>query len=62
MPDLSLMKDKHRRPKERVLKGTLDGPSKTIEVEPVTVPTPAPAPSPEPERRPEREPAKTNQG
>jgi hypothetical protein len=54
------MKDKHRRPKERVLKGTLDGPSKTIEVEPVTLPAPPPAPAPEPERRPEREPAKTS--
>jgi hypothetical protein len=56
------MKEKHSRPKERVLRGTLDGPSKTIEVEPVTVPTPAPAPAPKPERSPERDPAPARQG
>jgi hypothetical protein len=56
------MKDKHRRPKERVLRGTLDGPSKTIEVEPVTLPAPAPTPSTPPERDPEREPTPTRPG
>jgi hypothetical protein len=53
------MKDTQRRPKERVLRGTLDGPSKTIEVEPVTLPsqTPAPTPAAPPQKEPERAPA-----
>lgn len=41
---------------------SLPGPSRTIEVEPVTIPKPAEQPAPEPEREPapepEREPEK----
>jgi hypothetical protein len=36
------------------LKGSLDGPSRTITVEPVETPTPAPPPEIRPEREPER--------
>jgi hypothetical protein len=43
---------------EPPLRATLDGPSRTITVEPVETPAPAPPPTVEPERRPpEREPA-----
>jgi len=57
------MKKPHRASRERVLKGTLDGPSRTIEVEPVKLPAPAPnQPSSPPEREPERTPAPTRQG
>ncbi|MGH9118473.1 MAG: hypothetical protein ACRD0A_11560 [Acidimicrobiales bacterium] len=57
------MKKSPRTSKERVLRGTLDGPSRTIEVEPVTQPTPAPSPpAAPPEREPERTPAKTRRG
>jgi hypothetical protein len=38
------------------LTGSLDGPSRTITVEPVETPTPAPAPVVHPEREPERPP------
>jgi hypothetical protein len=36
------------------LNGSLDGPSRTITVEPVETPAPAPAPAVLPEREPER--------
>ncbi|MGZ4271113.1 MAG: hypothetical protein ACXVFT_20470 [Solirubrobacteraceae bacterium] len=36
------------------LTGSLDGPSRTITVEPVETPTPAPPPEIRPEREPER--------
>ena len=36
------------------LTGSLDGPSRTITVEPVETPTPAPPPEVHPEREPER--------
>jgi hypothetical protein len=36
------------------LTGSLDGPSRTITVEPVETPTPAPPPAIRPEREPER--------
>ena len=36
------------------LTGSLDGPSRTITVEPVETPTPAPPPAVRPEREPER--------
>jgi hypothetical protein len=42
-----------RRPRSRVT-GSLDGPSRTITVEPVETPTPAPPPEIRPEREPER--------
>jgi len=38
----------------RRLRGSLDGPSRTITVEPVEVPTPAPPPEIRPEREPDR--------
>jgi hypothetical protein len=41
------------RPTRR-LRGSLDGPSRTITVEPVEAPMPAPAPEIRPEREPER--------
>ena len=42
-----------RRSRSR-LTGSLDGPSRTITVEPVETPTPAPPPEIRPEREPER--------
>lgn len=42
-----------RRSRSR-LTGSLDGPSRTITVEPVETPTPAPPPEISPEREPER--------
>ena len=42
-----------RRPRS-LLTGSLDGPSRTITVEPVEAPTPAPPPEVRPEREPER--------
>jgi len=42
-----------RRSRPR-LTGSLDGPSRTITVEPVETPTPAPPPEVRPEREPER--------
>jgi hypothetical protein len=56
----------HRQTVPRRLVGSLDGPSKTITVEPIRVPATAPAqpavaPEPAPERRepvPEREPVR----
>jgi hypothetical protein len=44
------------RPARSRLTGSLDGPSRTIIVEPVEAPTPTPAPAPQtrPEREPER--------
>lgn len=42
-----------RRSRSR-LTGSLDGPSRTITVEPVETPTPAPPPEVRPEREPER--------
>ena len=39
-------------------KGSLDGPSRTITVEPVETPTPAPPPEIRPEREPEKRPSK----
>lgn len=36
------------------LTGSLDGPSRTITVEPVETPAPAPLPDTSPERKPER--------
>ena len=41
------------RPARR-LRGSLDGPSRTITVEPVETPTPAPPPEIRPEREPDR--------
>ena len=41
------------RPTRR-LRGSLDGPSRTITVEPVEAPAPAPPPEIRPEREPER--------
>jgi hypothetical protein len=41
------------RPARR-LRGSLDGPSRTITVEPVETPAPAPPPEIHPEREPER--------
>jgi hypothetical protein len=41
------------RPTRR-LRGSLDGPSRTITVEPVETPMPAPPPEIRPEREPER--------
>ena len=41
------------RPARR-LRGSLDGPSRTITVEPVEAPTPAPPPEIHPEREPDR--------
>ncbi len=41
------------RPARR-LRGSLDGPSRTITVEPVEVPAPAPPPAIRPEREPDR--------
>jgi hypothetical protein len=43
------------RPSRR-LRGSLDGPSRTITVEPVEAPTPAPSPEIRPEREPDRPP------
>jgi hypothetical protein len=40
----------------RGLRGSLDGPSRTITVEPVEAPTPAPPPEIRPEREPQRPP------
>ena len=42
------------RPVRSQLTGSLDGPSRTIIVEPVEAPTPAPPPEIRPEREPER--------
>ena len=42
-----------RRSRSR-LTGSLDGPSRTITVEPVETPVPAPPPEVHPERKPER--------
>ena len=42
-----------RRPRFH-LTGSLDGPSRTITVEPVETPVPAPPPEVHPERKPER--------
>ena len=42
------------RPARSRLTGSLDGPSRTITVEPVETPTPAPPPAIRPEREPER--------
>ena len=42
------------RPARSRLTGSLDGPSRTITVEPVETPTPAPPPEIRPEREPER--------
>jgi hypothetical protein len=42
------------RPSRSRLTGSLDGPSRTITVEPVETPTPAPPPEIRPEREPER--------
>jgi hypothetical protein len=42
------------RPARSGLSGSLDGPSRTITVEPVETPTPAPPPEIRPEREPER--------
>jgi|KBSMisStaDraftv2_1062788.scaffolds.fasta_scaffold4651940_1 hypothetical protein len=41
------------RPARR-LRGSLDGPSRTITVEPVETPAPAPAPEIRPQREPDR--------
>ena len=41
------------RPSRR-LRGSLDGPSRTITVEPVETPAPVPAPEIRPEREPDR--------
>jgi hypothetical protein len=43
------------RPARSGLSGSLDGPSRTITVEPVETPTPAPPPEIRPEREPEPE-------
>lgn len=40
------------------LRGELEGPSRTIIVEPIETPVPAPEPAPEPSREPVREPEK----
>jgi hypothetical protein len=40
------------------LTGSLDGPSRTIIVEPVETPTPAPPPEIRPEREPEKKPSR----
>jgi hypothetical protein len=45
-----------REPREQRPRGSLDGPSRTITVEPVETPTPAPPPEVRPE--PSREPAR----
>jgi hypothetical protein len=42
------------RPARSRLTGSLDGPSRTITVEPVETPMPAPPPEIRPEREPER--------
>ena len=39
---------------DRRLRGSLDGPSRTITVEPVETPAPAPPPEIRPEREPDR--------
>ena len=41
-----------------LLTGSLDGPSRTITVEPVEVPVPAPPPEIRPEREPEKKPSR----
>jgi hypothetical protein len=47
------MRSTHSQPRPtRRLRGSLDGPSRTITVEPVEMPTPAPAPEIRPERAP----------
>jgi hypothetical protein len=48
------------RPVRSRLTGSLDGPSRTITVEPVETPMPAPPPQIRPEREPER-PSKPSQ-
>jgi hypothetical protein len=44
------------RPSRPPLTGSLDGPSRTITVEPVEAPVPAPPPEIRPEREPEKQP------
>ena len=48
------MKFPQPTPRRSQLTGSLDGPSRTITVEPVETPTPAPPPEERPEREPER--------
>ena len=47
------MKFPQPTPRRSHLTGSLDGPSRTITVEPVETPTPAPPPEVRPEREPE---------
>ena len=48
------MKLPRSEPRPTRLRGSLDGPSRTIIVEPVETPMPAPPPEIRPEREPER--------
>ena len=53
---MKFLRQSPRTPREQQPRGSLDGPSRTITVEPVETPTPAPPPEvhPEPPREPER--------
>ncbi|HKE78001.1 MAG TPA: hypothetical protein VKB54_01795 [Solirubrobacteraceae bacterium] len=53
---MKFLRNTPREPREQRLRGSLDGPSRTITVEPVETPTPAPPPEVRPE--PSREPAR----
>ena len=58
---MNFLRQSPRTPREQQPRGSLDGPSRTITVEPVETPTPAPPPEvhPEPSREPERPPTPT---
>jgi hypothetical protein len=53
---MKFLRQTSRTPREERPRGSLDGPSRTITVEPVETPTPAPPPEVHPE--PSREPAR----
>ena len=54
---MKFLRSAPRRSRSR-LTGSLDGPSRTITVEPVETPTPTPPPEIRPEREPEKKPSR----